>query len=35
VSPVLQDKIARRRGHVTRQELPHVYAHLSPLVGSA
>lgn len=35
VSPVLEDKIARRRGHVTRQTLTHVYAHLAPLVGSA
>jgi hypothetical protein len=35
VSPVLEDKIARRRGHVTSQLLPHVYAHLTPLVGSA
>ena len=35
VSPVLEDKIARRRGHVTSKVLPHVYAHLSPLVGSA
>jgi len=35
VSPVLQDKIERRRGHVTSEVLPHVYAHLSPLVGSA
>ena len=35
VSPVLQDKIARRRGHVTSEVLPHLYAHLSPLVGSA
>lgn len=35
VSPVLEDKIARRRGHVTSQVLPHVYAHLAPLVGSA
>ena len=35
VSPVLEDKLARRRGHVTSQPLPHVYAHLSPLVGSA
>jgi hypothetical protein len=35
VSPVLEDKIARRRGHVTSQPLSHVYAHLAPLVGSA
>ena len=35
VSPVLEDKIARRRGHVTSQVLSHVYAHLTPLVGSA
>lgn len=35
VSPVLQDKIARGRGHVTSHVLPHVYAHLAPLVGSA
>jgi hypothetical protein len=35
VSPVLEDKIARHRGHVTSQVLPHVYAHLAPLVGSA
>jgi hypothetical protein len=35
VSPVLEDKIARRRGHVRSQVLPHVYAHLAPLVGSA
>jgi hypothetical protein len=35
VSPVLEDKIARQRGHVTRQPLSHVYAHLAPLVGSA
>ena len=35
VSPVLEDKFARHRGHVTRQVLPHVYAHLAPLVGSA
>ena len=35
VSPVLKDKIARRRGHVTSEVLPHLYAHLSPLVGSA
>jgi hypothetical protein len=35
VSPVLEDKIARRRGHVTSKVLPHLYARLSPLVGSA
>jgi hypothetical protein len=35
VSPVLEDKIARRRGHVTSQVLSHVYGHLTPLVGSA
>src|SRR5918995_318236 len=35
VSPVLEDKIARRRGHVTSEALVHLYAHLSPLVGSA
>ena len=35
VSPVLEDKIARHRGHVTSEVLPHVYAHLTPLVGSA
>ena len=35
VSPVLEDKIARRRGHVTSQVLSHVYAHLTPWVGSA
>jgi hypothetical protein len=35
VSPVLEDKIARRRAHITSQVLPHVYAHLTPLVGSA
>lgn len=34
-SPVLEDKIARRRGHVTSQVLSHLYAHLTPLVGSA
>jgi hypothetical protein len=35
VSPVLEEKIARRRGHVTSHVLPHLYAHLSPRVGSA
>jgi hypothetical protein len=35
VSPVLEDKIARRRAHVTSQVLPRLYAHLAPLVGSA
>ena len=35
VSPVLEDKIARHRGHVTSEVMPHVYAHLTPLVGSA
>lgn len=35
VSPVLEDKIASRRGQITRTVLPHLYGHLSPLVGSA
>jgi hypothetical protein len=35
VSPVLEDAIARHRGQVKRAVLPHVYAHLTPLVGSA
>ena len=35
VSPVLGDKIARDRGRVTTHFLPHVYAHLTSLVGSA
>ncbi len=35
VSPVVGDKIACHRGQVTTHFLPHVYAHLAPLVGSA
>lgn len=35
VSPVLEDAIARCRGRVKSEVLPHVYAHLTPLVGSA
>ena len=35
VSPVLEDKIARGRGHLTSECWLHLYAHLSPLVGSA
>jgi hypothetical protein len=35
VSRVLSDALVRRTGRIKTQELPHVYQHLSPLVGSA
>jgi hypothetical protein len=35
LSPVLEDNIARHRGHVTSEVLSHVHTHLTLSAGSA